>query len=185
MSAGKKILDDYSPEEKKLSLNHKMKMVFPELAHLSKIPMSIKSHYLGTRAQVKSGEREMTWTGLTAADLETMTQKLRERGRLQYLKAKKEGRQPFSVAGTPEEVVAVEEDLKKTVPTAQEEKKLSLKKTSSKSVLRKKREAPVALTPAAPLKRKRVQLVAAPLPAEKTYSSEEEDDYEESESCSE
>lgn len=82
-------------EKKKLTLTQKMKLVFPELASMTKIPMSVKSHYLGTRQQVKSGEKELTWTGLTLLELNAMTERLRERGRAQYAKIRQAGGKPF------------------------------------------------------------------------------------------
>lgn len=89
--------NDSSSDDKKMSLTQKMKLVFPELSKMNKIPMSVKSHYLGTRAQVKAGERELTWTGLTLDELTEMTVRLRERGRQQYQKLKEAGGRPFGV----------------------------------------------------------------------------------------
>ena len=89
--------NDSSSDDKKMSLTQKMKLVFPELSKMNKIPMSVKSHYLGTRAQVKAGERELTWTGLTLDELTEMTARLRERGRQQYQKLKEAGGRPFGV----------------------------------------------------------------------------------------
>jgi len=96
MSLSNNRLNDIPEEEKKkLTLTQKMKLVFPELANMNKIPMAVKSHYLGTRAQVRSGEKELTWTGLTLHELEDMTDRLRARGRAQYAKIKESGGTPF------------------------------------------------------------------------------------------
>ena len=158
-------------DDKKLTLTQKMKLVFPELASMTKIPMSVKSHYLGTRAQVKSGERELTWTGLTLWELEAMTTRLRERGRLQYQRIKDSGGSPFCASGSLP--VKKEKQAKKE---SKKEAKKTEKKEESKS--KKRKEVPVKLVPYPIDSVKRIRPTPVPevrQTASETDSSSEDD----------
>lgn len=136
--------NDSTSDEKKLSLTQKMKLVFPELSKMNKIPMSVKSHYLGTRAQVKAGERELTWTGLTLEELTEMTTRLRERGRQQYQKLKESGGRPFGMGGIIEKEGEVTDESKAPIMRAPAKVKVESNKKRKSTEITETAAAPVA-----------------------------------------